>query len=180
MGDDLTTQLASVSLTRVQTERTVISGRLSFFRHAFLLEKRLSGLNPRMLGFDYDPTLAAATGAPAILVAGYSNLGDPVIGPRDTVQNDYQGGGSVSHTTGKHTMKFGGEFRRTQLNTEQGLFANGSFTFSQYPTNNPFANFLLGRPSAFTRRAGTPTVRCEVGTSRGSRRTNGESAAASR
>ena len=155
VGDYLNTHLGSIAETHTFTPATVGTFRLSFFRHHFVLEDRLSGLSPVSWGFGYDTTLATANGAPAILVTGYSNLGDPVIGPRDTTQNDFEGSGTVSHTIGTHTLKFGAGLRREQLNTQQGLYANGQFTFNTLSgTGNAFANFLLGRPTTFQQAGG--------------------------
>jgi hypothetical protein len=104
VGDFLTTQLLSLAETHSFSGMTVNSFRTSFFRHRFLMEKRLSGLSPRMLGFNFDSTLKAAEGAPFFLVSGYSSFGDPTIGPRDTVQNNFEFSDALAHTTGTHTL----------------------------------------------------------------------------
>jgi hypothetical protein len=72
----------------------------------------------------------------------------------------------VVWTHGKHSWRWGGDFRRVQLNTETSSNARGSFTFSGYntselipsipgqpPTQMPgtgydFADFLLGFPQS--------------------------------
>jgi hypothetical protein len=154
VGDFLSTHVASLSATRLLSNRAIATARASFFRHDYLMEERLSGLSPRTWGFGYDSTLAAAQGAPAMLVAGYSTFGDPVIGPRDTVQNNYEFTGAFSFLTARHSLKTGGDFRRVQLNAVQGHFANGSFQFTQSPYNDAFANFLTGRPMNFTQAGG--------------------------
>jgi hypothetical protein len=154
VGDFLSTQVASVSDTRMISAQTIAMARASFFRHDYLMEKRLSGLSPGQWGFGYDATLGAAQGAPAMLVAGYSTFGDPVIGPRDTVQNNYEFAVALSTVMGRHSLKSGGDFRRVQLNAVQGHFANGSFQFTQTPYNDAFANFLIGRPMNFNQAGG--------------------------
>lgn len=154
VSDFITTQVASVSDTRMISPRVVATGRLAFFRHDYLMEKRMSGLSPKQWGFGFDSTLDVAQGAPAMLAAGYSTIGDPVIGPRDTVQNNYEGGGSVAILAGAHSLKVGGDVRRVQINAVQGHFANGSFQFTQSPYNDAFANLLVGRPMAFNQAGG--------------------------
>lgn len=155
VGDDLNTQLGSIAVTHTFSPHTLATVRGSFFRHYFLLEKRLSGLSPSDWGFHYDSTLESAKGAPAVLVAGYSNLGDPVIGPRFTTQNDFEESASISHDASGHTWKAGVGLRREQLNTKQGLFANGQFAFNgSSGSGNAFANFLLGLPSGFQQAGG--------------------------
>lgn len=155
VGDSLTTNLGSVAETHTFSPHTIGTFRISFFQHYFLLEQRLSGLTPASWGFGYGTTLASANGAPAIIVSGYSNLGDPVIGPRYTTQNDFEESGTVSHNVGAHSFKFGAGLRREQLNTQQGLYANGQYTFNTLSgTGNAFANFLLGMPSTFQQAGG--------------------------
>lgn len=151
--DELRTQLFSLTETHI-AGAFVNTFRGSFFRHWFLLERRLSGLAPRQLGFQYDSTLEFAQGAPFIIVNGYSNMGDPAIGPRDTTQNDYDFQDSLAHASGRHNFKLGVGLRRTQVNSNQGHYANGAFVFSTTPSNDSFANFLLGLPSQFTQAGG--------------------------
>lgn len=146
-------QLFTLSETHT-AGNTINSFRGSFFRDYILLEKRLSGLSPGALGFGYNSTLAFATGAPFIIVNGYSNIGDPAIGPRDTTQNDYELQDSVARVTGRHNFKFGGLFRRTQVNSNQGHYANGVYNFTSSPASDSFANFLMGTPSTFTQGGG--------------------------
>jgi hypothetical protein len=89
------------------------------------------------------------------MTQGYSNVGDPVINPRDSTQNDYAFSANLAHTQGKHVTSYGGQFRRTQLNGYQANFASGTFSFTvQGYTNNAMANFLLGMPDIFTQAGG--------------------------
>ncbi len=147
------TQLFSIAETHVAGS-TINSFRGSFFRDFIFLESRLSGLSPAGLGFGYDTTTAMAKGAPFIIVNGYSNMGDPAIGPRDTTQNDFEFQDSLALTTARHSFKFGALIRRTQVNSVQGHYANGVYNFTSTPANDPFANFLLGTPSTFTQGGG--------------------------
>jgi trimeric autotransporter adhesin len=66
----------------------------------------------------------------------------------------------VVWTRGKHTWRWGGDFRRVELNTEASSNARGAFTFSGDNTSNivngepvqgtgyDFADFLLGLPQS--------------------------------
>jgi len=151
--DNLRSQLFTMTTNHVSGSM-VNTLRASFFRHFFYLEKRLSGLTPRGVGFGFDPTVAYAAGMPFITVGGYSNIGDPAIGPRDTTQNDYELQEALARSSGRHNYKFGIELRRTQVNSVQGHYANGAYSFTNSPSNSPLANFLLGRPSTFTQAGG--------------------------
>lgn len=95
----------------------------------------------------------ALWGIPRITqLAGISTFGNDSSGPfllRDAV---FQVMDNFSWTAGKHSIRFGGEFRRDRYNQNGNEFARGSFEFNGRATNNPFTNtggesladFLLG------------------------------------
>ena len=149
------THLGGLTETHTFSPHTVVTANVSFFRNHVILDKRDSGFSPQAFGFEYSSTWASATGAPLIMTQGYSNVGDPVINPRDSTQNDYAFSANLAHTQGKHVTSYGGQFRRTQLNGYQANFASGTFSFTvQGYTNNSLANFLLGKPDIFTQAGG--------------------------
>ena len=149
------THLAGLTETHSFSSKTVMTANVSFFQNHVLLDKRLSGNSPQSFGFTYASTRAEATGAPLIQLQGYSNVGDPIINPRDSVENNYSFSANVSHTQGKHVTSYGAQFRRIQLNGYQANFASGTFSFTvQGLTNNSLANFELGRPDIFTQAGG--------------------------
>jgi outer membrane receptor protein involved in Fe transport len=149
VGDDLTTQSVTMSETHAFSERTINTFRASYFRHSFLFDQRFNTTPPRDLGFEYDTTYLPAQGPPFFIVNGYSSVGDPITGPRDTTQNTFELNDSLAHIAGRHTLKFGGEFRRHQINAVQGIASNGFFVFAPFPFTDPFANFLSGLPVVF-------------------------------
>jgi hypothetical protein len=53
---------------------------------------------------------------------------------------------SMIWSHGKHTWRWGGDFRRIQINPETDNNPRGSFTFSGFNTGFDFADFLLGLP----------------------------------
>ena len=53
-------------------------------------------------------------------------------------------------TRGKHTLRWGGDFRRIQINTETDTNARGSFVFSGLNSGYDFSDFLLGLPQQTT------------------------------
>jgi len=123
--------------------------RFSFFRNKFLFNERLNHTQPSILGFQYQPSLDAAVGSPFIQVNGYTNVGDPITGPRNTYQNTFDYSGSLTWVRGRHELKFGGGYQRTQMNVLQGIATNGFFVFAPFPINNAFASFLFGQPVFF-------------------------------
>ncbi len=149
VGEDIDTHSATVSHTHVFGASTVNSARVAFFRNVFDTDKPVNRTSPRDLGFAYDSTLSAAEGPPFLIVSGYASVGNPITGPRNTAQNTYEVYDSVAHTSGSHNLKFGGEFRRTQINMTQGIASNGFFVFAPFPASDAFASFLLGFPVVF-------------------------------
>jgi Carboxypeptidase regulatory-like domain/TonB dependent receptor len=54
-----------------------------------------------------------------------------------------------SKIVGKHSLKFGGEFRYLQINERNTCAPNGDFTFDGTETGSDFADFLLGAPQNY-------------------------------
>ncbi len=154
VGDDIATTLATISETHQFSPYTVNSFRAGFFRHDFLFDKRFNRTPPRELGFNYDSTLDVATGPPFFIVNGYASVGDPITGPRDSAQNSFEFYDSLSWFRGNHSFKFGGEFRRTQINAKQGIASNGFFVFAPFPISDPYGSFLTGSPVVFFQAGG--------------------------
>ncbi len=154
VGEDIGAHNATISETHLFSGATVNILRAGFFRNVFNTDKPLNRTSPRELGFNYDSTLAAASGPPFLIVSGYASIGDPITGPRDTAQNTYEVDDSLSHISGAHSFKFGGEFRRNQINMTEGIASNGFFVFAPFPASDSFASFLLGFPVVFFQAGG--------------------------
>ncbi len=56
---------------------------------------------------------------------------------------------ALSKIWGRHTVKFGGEFRYHQINERNVCAPNGSFSFDGTETGNDIADFLIGAPVDF-------------------------------
>lgn len=153
-GDDLRSHSATLSNTHIFGPGTLNTLRFAFFRYEFLFDKRFNHQTPRSLGFNYDSTFEDAQGPPYFIVNGYASVGNPITGPRNSTENDYELYESLSLVRGNHSIKLGVDYRRTQINISQGIAANGFFVFAPFPTNSPFANFLLGSPVVFFQAGG--------------------------
>ncbi len=123
--------------------------RFSFLRNKFLFGERTNHTPPWDLGFTYQPSLAVATGPPFIQVNGYTTVGDPITGPRNTYENAYDYSGSLSWVRGRHELKFGGGFEHLHVNVLQGIATNGFFVVAPFPLTDAFASFLVGQPVFF-------------------------------
>lgn len=154
VGEDDRAQNFVVQETHVFSPATIGIMRFSYLRNKFLLGEHLNHESPSQLGFQYDPTLASAAGPPFVQVSGYSSVGDPITGPRDTFQNTFDLSGSLSRIHGRHELKFGGGYRRDQMNALQGIATNGFFVFAGFPFSDPFASFLEGQPVVFLQGGG--------------------------
>jgi hypothetical protein len=140
--------------THVFSPTTIAVARFSYLRNKFLLDQHLNHESPSRLGFQYQPTLASAAGPPFIQVSGYSSVGDPITGPRNTFQNTFDLSGSLSWIHSRHELKFGGGYRRDQINALQGIATNGFFVFAGFPYSDGFASFLSGNPVVFLQGGG--------------------------
>ena len=123
--------------------------RFSFLRNKFLFGERTNHTPPSDLGFQYDPSLEVAIGPPFIQVNGYTTVGDPITGPRNSYENAYDYTGSLSWVRGKHELKFGGGFQHLHVNVLQGIATNGFFVVAPFPMSDAFASFLIGQPVFF-------------------------------
>jgi hypothetical protein len=146
--------------THVFSPNTIGVLRFSFLRNTFLLSQHLNHESPADLGFQYQPTLPEAEGPPFIQIGGYASVGDPITGPRNTYQNTFDLSGSLSEIYGRHQLKFGGGYRRDQINGLQGIATNGFFVFAGIPSqagflyNDGFANYLSANPVVFLQGGG--------------------------
>jgi hypothetical protein len=104
--------------------------------------------------------LPEAAGPPFIQIGGYASVGDPITGPRNTYQNTFDLSGSFTKIFGRHELKFGGGYRRDQINGVQGIATNGFFVFAGIPSqagflyNDGFANYLSANPVVFLQGGG--------------------------
>src|ERR1700677_4369986 len=160
VGEFNRAQNAVAQETHIFSPTTIGVARFSFLRNTFLLDEHLNHESPADLGFQYAPTLPLAAGPPFIQVGGYASVGDPITGPRNTYQNTFDLSGSLSWIRGRHEFKFGGGYRRDQINAVEGVASNGFFVFEGIPSfesfiyNDGFASFLSGDPVVFLQGGG--------------------------
>jgi Carboxypeptidase regulatory-like domain len=63
--------------------------------------------------------------------------------------NTYMVSDGLSKVIGRHSLKFGGEFRYLQINERNTCAPNGDFTFNGNETGIDFADYLLGAPASY-------------------------------
>jgi len=149
VGEDHRAQNSVATETHTFSPSMIGVFRFSFLRNKFLFDEHINHTTPESLGFQYDPSLEAAIGPPFVQVNGYNTVGDPITGPRNTYQNSFDYTGALSWIRGRHELKFGGGYQRTQINVLQGIATNGFFVYGGFPIDNAFASFLFGQPVFF-------------------------------
>ena len=149
VGEDQRAQNFVADLTHTFSPQLIAVARFSFLRNKFLFGEHEDHQSPASLGFQYQPSLAVASGPPFIQVNGYANVGDPITGPRNTFENVFDYSVSLSWVHDKHEVKFGGGYQRQQINVLQGIETNGFFVFAPFPVTDAFASFLTGQPVVF-------------------------------
>jgi hypothetical protein len=149
VGEDHRAQNFVVQETHIFSPSLIGVARISFLRNKFLFGERVNHTTPGSLGFQYQPSLGLAVGPPFIQVNGYSTIGDPITGPRNSYENSFDYSGSLSWVHGKHDVKFGGGYQHRQINVTQGIATNGFFVFAPFPVTDAFASFLFGQPVFF-------------------------------
>ena len=95
-------------------------------------------------------------GIPLISFTDFSGLNDPI--PSLIRNQTLRLSDTFTWTHVKHTMTFGAEIRRIQLNTESNPNPRGGFVFTGLATGNDFGDFLLGLPFNTTEQFGNPNL----------------------
>ncbi|HEX4772862.1 MAG TPA: carboxypeptidase regulatory-like domain-containing protein [Bryobacteraceae bacterium] len=149
VANDIRTHSATISHVHLFTPQLVQTARIAFFRNVFLEGAATNHTPASDLGFTYQPTLTSAQGVPYQIISGYTDVGNPITGPQNTYQNDYQAYYSLAWTRGAHSLKFGFDIDRQQINVLLGIATNGFFVFAPFPVSDSFASFLIGQPVQF-------------------------------
>jgi outer membrane receptor protein involved in Fe transport len=105
------------------------------------------GTNPPPLG----------AGFPSMVIPGFSNLGDPTT-QLAVGNNVFTFSDSVVRNFSKHSLKFGGSYKKSYVRTDFVFNSAGQYKFLGVFTNNPFADFLLGFPAVATSLTGDPLL----------------------
>jgi hypothetical protein len=148
-------QQANVSNTRNFGPSAVNEARFNFTRLALTFNKPAGGLGKiedfgfKRGGLGIIPVDPPLEGLPPIFL----NQTGPAFGIPDGTtgqfNNTFQVLDHFSKISGKHTLKFGGEFRYIQINERNTYAQNGYFSFDGNETGNDFADYLIGAPDGF-------------------------------
>jgi hypothetical protein len=132
---------------------TILNVRLAYLRWISLQIPACAPCDISFTGWPANQIAAMmhpSTGIPLVNVSGFSANG----GASQTIpagEDNDAISGSITKILGRHTLKFGGEFRRQPNN--YGQTQNGTveaFTFTNAFTGNAWASYLLGFPYTTT------------------------------
>lgn len=149
-------QLISLGATKTIGTTMVNEFHFSYMRDANNVGQPVGGVGPSLASQGFED----AAGQPGIYpiapkIEGVENvafsnftIGVGITGLKQA-NNTLQWVDNFSRVTGKHTLKFGGEFHSDQINLNADTVDNGSFLFTGSETGLDFADFLLGIPSNY-------------------------------
>jgi hypothetical protein len=92
-------------------------------------------------------------GLPQLNFSDLQSVADPSA--RRVLNQTYTLSETLGWSHGKHTFRFGGDYRRILQSLRSDQNARGSFTFTGFATGNDFADFLLGLPQLTSIQSGT-------------------------
>lgn len=150
-------QQAVLSNTKILGPTAVNEAYVSFTRSAVITDQPTAGFG-KISDFGFVTGLgtlgiipSGPPGYEALPPLSFINfsIGSPTL---TTFQpnNTWHLSDSFSKVYGRHTMKFGGEFRYYQVNERNVCAPNGSFSFDGSETGNDISDYLLGAPSSYT------------------------------
>ena len=98
-------------------------------------------------------------GMPTMVFANMFTLGPSPFGITYAATNMYSAGDTMTWTKGRHTMKFGSEYKREELDAPYfDVFPNGEIAYAGFINGNPFADFLAGMASVSVIGSGTNSL----------------------
>ena len=114
-------------------------------------------VQPSSLGFDITPQNPSVASVPKIAVGSLFTLGFSNNGPQPRTDQTYQLDDNFSKVIGHHSLKFGWDGRRFNVDNPFYSNNNGSYAFSNsnlFGSGNALADFLLGIPNSYAQAAG--------------------------
>jgi outer membrane receptor protein involved in Fe transport len=142
------TQLVSLSWVKIVSPEQVNEARFGWnrYRNGFFPQDASIFGDPNVsLGLNtldllgQNTALSRDFGLPTIEVGGLASLGSSAFSnPRNRVDSNYQFFDNFSWKLSRHQIKFGGEFRRTTVNSFNDLVGRGELDF------NSLTDFLAG------------------------------------
>lgn len=156
---DLKAYHSVIGWTRTISPTWVMEAKMGFqrFNLQFIAEGAAEGAQlGEKLGVKNSNQGPQAEGLPIVSPNNYQGIGQTRSLPIQRIQNTFNPTVAFTNIRGRHTIKFGGDWRRRQITEFQTNQGNGRFNFSRDFTTNPnntgatgdtMASFLLGTAS---------------------------------
>jgi hypothetical protein len=135
-------QSADIGLTQTWNPHLVQDSHINWSRGRVEILSSNSNVNDvaRDLGISGVSTAPINFGIPQINFTSFSPLNDPL--PSLVRNQTWRFSDAVTYVHQKHTLKFGGELRRLELNTVASPVPRGGFTFTGLLTSDPSGAFV--------------------------------------
>ena len=142
---DVRTQNAALNIPYTISPNALYEFRLGYNRpNYFLLQDGANETNyGPILGIQNLLADPVAWGVPSLGIVGFTGIGWGTE-PNGQISNIYQLINQFTLVRGSHTLKFGGEGRRTNYNDRGEISARGSYSFTGALTANPQARATTG------------------------------------
>src|SRR2546426_9305284 len=154
------TKEITVAYNHTFSPTTLNEVRLGYHRLNFDAVEPAKVVQPSTFGFtNINVQNPAAAQLPVIAVTGLFTLGFSDNGPQPRKDSNYQLTDNFTKVVGKHTLKFGFDARRFQVDNPFFFLIDGHYNFSG-TTNGAFssgsaaADFLLGIPDSYNQGSG--------------------------
>jgi hypothetical protein len=108
------------------------------------------------LGISGASTDSIDFGIPEVSFTNFSGLSDPI--PSLVRNQTLRLSDGLTWVHAKHAIRFGGEIRRIQLNSDSNPIPRGDFIFTGLATGSDLADFLLGLPQTASVQFGNPNI----------------------
>ncbi len=96
---------------------------------------------------------------PTMVFPNMFTLGPSPLGITYAATNMYSASDMMTWTKGRHTMRFGGEYKRQELDAPYfDVFPNGEIAYAGFINGNPFTDFLAGMASVSVIGSGTNSL----------------------
>ncbi len=147
-------QNAVLSWTRIISPKWLNEARFSYYRDYFLFGAVLPGTNfLQQAGITGFEQTQISPSFPLITISGFTGFNGSGSNslPKANRIRTWQYADSVSFTSGRHNLKFGGQLYHQTHGFFNGQSQEGQFAFSTNYTGNAFADYLLGYPTSVFR-----------------------------
>jgi hypothetical protein len=149
----------TVAWNRTLSASTLNEARFAYLRFNYDDVVPLATQSPSAYGFTGITSSQAPqfSQLPVMAVSGLFSVGFSADGPQPRVQNTYQAVDNFSKVVGHHTLKFGFDMDRLEINNPFYNNLNGTYQFlgaGSFSTGNPAADFVLGIPDTYEQGSG--------------------------